>query len=363
MMKYKNTLLIFIILLTVSNSIFSQKLIDSLVFTNGQELSIIGKLHNEKNYNRLPESYNGKVRPEVWSLSKNSAGISIRFFTNATVIGIKWTVMGDNNMPHMTAVGIKGVDLYGMMNNKWQFVSAGLPRAKSNALILLNNGDGIGREYLLNLPLYDGVDSLSIGINPGAAISYPVQPVLTTKKPIVYYGSSIAQGGVATRPGMAYTNILARHLDRSIINLGFSGQGTFDESVADAMAEADACLYIIDCNPNTQEDSVYEGALRVVKLLKMKKPSIPILLVEGFHYDTPEFTKNKNASVDKKRSELARAYQTLQKEGTKRLFYKKGDDLIGTDHEGTVDGVHPNDIGMMRMAQSLDPAIRAILHD
>ncbi|HRE49787.1 MAG TPA: SGNH/GDSL hydrolase family protein [Flavitalea sp.] len=334
---------------------------DSLVFHDGHSFPVIGKLHDEKNYHRFPYADSGSLRKPVWNLSLHSAGISIRFRTNATQIAVRWTPLNDAGMPHMAATGVKGVDLYAYEKDHWQYAGTGLPREKTTQALLLKNGDGVEREYLLNLPLYDGIESLFIGVNAGAVISAPKDPKLLSNKPVVYYGSSIAQGGCASRPGLAFTNILSRKLDRSFINLGFSGNGTFDSSVGDGMARVNAALYVIDCNPNTKAELVYEGAVNLVRLLKAKQPGIPILLVEGSHYDSDFFTAAKNQLNDKKRAELRRAFETLKRSGVKGLYYKKGDNLTGKDHEGTVDGDHPNDLGMMRMADALAPAIRSAI--
>jgi len=334
---------------------------DSLTFYDGHSFPIIGKFHDEKNYHRFPYADSGSLRKPVWNLSLHSAGISIRFRTNATRIAVRWTPLNDAGMPHMAATGVKGVDLYAYEKDHWQYAGTGFPREKTNQAFLLNNGDGVEREYVLNLPLYDGVESLSIGVNTEAVISAPKDPRLLSNKPVVYYGSSIAQGGCASRPGLAFTNILSRKLDRSFINMGFSGNGTFDSSVGDGMARVNAALYVIDCNPNTKAELIYDGAVNLVRLLKNRQPAIPILLVEGFHYDTDFFKANRNQDVDKKRAELRRAYEALKKSGVKNLYYKKGDNLTGNDYEGTVDGVHPNDLGMMRIANALAPAIRSAI--
>mgnify|MGYP001584989324 CR=1 FL=1 len=180
------------------------------------------------------------------------------------------------------------------------------------------------------------------------------------KKPVVYYGSSIAQGGCASRPGLLFTNILARKMDRSFINMGFSGRGTFDLSVGEAMCETDAALYVIDCNPNTTRDLIYERAVELVEYLKKKRPDVPVLLVEAFYY-VNGFTKPLESENHKKNQELKRAYDTLKESGIKQLYYRKGDGLIGDDYEGTVDGVHPNDIGMLRIAEELEPTIRKLV--
>ena len=126
------------------------------------------------------------------------------------------------------------------------------------------------------------------------------------------------------------------------------------------MCEIDAALYVIDCNPNTKRELIYERAIEFVKLLKNKKPEIPILLVEAFYYERG-FVKPQDSGNEKKNIELWRAYKVLQESGIQQLYYQKGDGLIGDDHEGTVDGVHPNDLGMLRIAEALQPVIEIII--
>ena len=333
---------------------------DTLKYIDGQSLTIIGKYHSEKNYARFPKEYENKLRKDVWDLGQNSAGISIRFRTNASEITVRWTLLEDNSMDHMAFTGIKGVDLYARVDNNWKYVNTARVKGKVNEFTLVKTNGVIFREYLLNLPLYDGIDSLSIGVNSNAEIGLPAEKYLIDKKPVVYYGSSIAQGGCASRPGMAFTNILERVMDRSFINMGFSGSGTFDIPVGEAMSEIDAALYVIDCNPNTKTDLIYERAVALVKLLKEKRPAVPVLLVEGFYY-VSGFGDPKESDQAKKNGELQRAYNTLKKSGLKQIYYKKGDGMIGNDSEGTVDGVHPNDLGMMRIAESLEPSIEKII--
>lgn len=357
-------LTILVFLLFTSNLIIGQgagaEKKDTLKYFDGQSFTIIGKYHSEKNYARFPKNYENKLRREVWNLGQNSAGISIRFRTNASDIVVRWTVLGDNIMDHMPATGIKGVDLYAIVDGKWKYIGTGRVKGKVNEFTIVRNSGGIFREYLLNLPLYDGVDSLSVGVNLDAEITKPVEKYLIDKKPVVYYGSSISQGGCASRPGMAFTNILERAMDRSFINMGFSGNGTFDIPVGEAMSEIEAALYIIDCNPNTRTELIYDRAVELVKLLKQKRPEIPVLLVEGYDY-VNGFGNPGESEQAKKNAELHRAFKTLRESGLKQIYYRKGDGLIGDDYEGTVDGVHPTDLGMMRIADALEPAIQKLV--
>jgi hypothetical protein len=141
---------------------------DSMVYYDGQLFAIIGKYHQEKNYVRFPEAYREKLRKEVWDLGQHSAGISIRFCSNADIITVRWETMSDNNFDHMPSTGVKGVDLYAYIEGKWKYVNTGRAEGKQNEYTLVNTTGSISHEYLLNLPLYDGVESLSIGINSNA---------------------------------------------------------------------------------------------------------------------------------------------------------------------------------------------------
>jgi hypothetical protein len=333
---------------------------DTIQFYDGQQFTIIGRFHSERTYARFPANYKDKLREPVWNLGQNSAGISIRFRSNSPFIAVRWSVKNDAVMDHMPFTGIKGVDLYSFVDGKWKYINTGRVKAKSNESMMVRGAGDTYREYLLNLPLYDGADTVSIGISSKASISVPQENYLISKKPVVYYGSSIAQGGCASRPGMLFTNILERKMDRSFINMGFSGSGTFDLSVGEALCETDAALYVIDCNPNTTRDLIYERAVALVKFLKEKRPDVPVLLVEAFYY-VNGFTKPLESENYKKNQELKRAYDTLKNSGIKQLYYRKGDGLIGDDYEGTVDGVHPNDVGMLRIAESLEPTLRKLV--
>ena len=332
---------------------------DTIKFIDGQELTIIGRFHAEKNYARFPAKYENTLRPEVWNLGQHSAGISIRFRTNSPFIDVKWTVKKNFMMDHMPATGIKGVDLYSFINGKWKYINTGRVQGQRNEFMLFRDAGNGYREYLLNLPLYDGADTVLIGISSTSEITKPQENLLTAKKPVVYYGSSIAQGGCASRPGLLFTNIISRNIDRAIINMGFSGNGTMDLSVGDAMCETDASLYVLDCIPNMKTEQVYDRTIELVQKLHRERPDVPILFVEAFPY-TNGFLLIPESVNSKRNNEMKRAYETLKRVGIKNIYYRKGADLIGYDYEGTVDGVHPNDIGMLRIAEALEPVIKKL---
>ncbi|HOY13815.1 MAG TPA: SGNH/GDSL hydrolase family protein [Saprospiraceae bacterium] len=342
---------------------------EAVKYVDCSQFSVIGKYHQEDNYNRLPAKFEKIVRKEVWDLSLNTAGVSVRFRTNATRISIKWTLLTNEKFPHMAWTGIAGLDLYTYKNGQWNFIETARPKDKTSEYLIFENKNPEYREYLLNLPLYDGVESVFLGVNESAEVTKPKENYLLNKKPIVHYGSSITQGGCASRPGMAYTNILARWLDRSVYNLGFSGEGTFEESVGQAICEMDVAMVIIDCNPNSDTSIICQRAIDLVRQVRKCKPTTPILLLENYIYpddaifpeNTPVFRDSKNKLQHRKWQKLSAAYDVLKKEKIKNLYYQKGDHLIGDDFEGTVDDSHPTDLGMFRMAKVLHPVINKIL--
>ena len=160
---------------------------------------------------------------------------------------------------------------------------------------------------------------------------------------------------------MAYTAILGRRLNRPMINLGFSGNGPMELEVGRFMAELDPVLYVLDCLPNMEAQQVTERAVPFVKLLRQSHPDTPILLVENITYTNAGYLPARRESYTSKNSALQKAYQQMVSEGFKKIFYLRGDQLLGHDGEPTVDGTHPTDLGFLRMADVMEPVLREAL--
>jgi lysophospholipase L1-like esterase len=314
-------------------------------------------------FDRLPAKAEGVVRPPVWGNSRDSAGIAVRFVTDAKDIHARWTLTKDRlAMTHMPATGVSGVDLYARDGDGvWRWAAVGQPTGKSNSMALVNGLDPGRREYLLYFPLYNGVSALEIGVPAGAEIAPgpPREPGLA--KPMVFYGTSIVHGGCASRPGMVHTAILGRRLDRPVVNLGFSGSGTMDPSMADLLVEIDAALYVIDCLPNMTADMVAERTAPLVRTIRETRPDVPILLAEDRTYTDARFAESQRQRNDTSRAALRKAYQGLVDEGVSGLYYLEGDVQLGPDDEGTVDGSHPTDLGFVHMADAFEPVVREAL--
>ena len=314
----------------------------------------------ESPYDRLPISYKDKVREPVWELSKASAGITVRFHSNSTSISLKWTILNDFDMPHMASTGIKGIDLYTKYNNKWRYVTSagalvGQKKYQNNEVAsdsineyeLITNISSEFREYKLFLPLYDGVTKLEIGIDSDAQIK---KATPNTKKPIVFYGTSITQGGCASRPGMAHTNIISRRLDVDCINFGFSGNGRMEIPIIELISEIKASVYVIECLQNMNIKQVKERVLPLVKIIRKKQPSTPIIFVENMMYKTAFLDKTIETELIQENLALKNEYDKILKNGFQNIFYIEDMKADVMDNEGTVDGVHLTDLGFLRYA-------------
>lgn len=330
-------------------------------------------------YDRLPARAKSTVRNTVWNLSKQSAGLMIRFRTNANEIIVRYgTKKTDPENPtvktfalnHMPATGVSGVDLYAI-DSEGRQVWCAAKRQFSDTITYryqgldpLDDYHNLGPEYRLYLPLYNQVNWLEIGVDRSA--HFDALPV-RKEKPIVVYGTSITQGACASRPGMAWTSILSRKMDRPLINLGFSGNGRLEQEVLDLLPEIDAKLYVLDCLPNLTRKTISDEELKklvtnAVHHLKQNKPDTPILLVEHAGY-TDGLTNSVRQEAFERVNRLQQdAFYQLKIEGVQDLYYLSNES-IGLQLDDMVDGTHPTDLGMLHYAESYEKKLRSILNE
>lgn len=322
-----------------------------LLWYDAKELVVEGKgwTDTENFYERLPARAKSNVPEMVWTLNSRTAGIAIRFSTDAKRIAAIWD--GGGAMNHMAATGNSGLDLYAKRDGRWVFCGVGRPKTERTVADLAKGLPGELTEYLLYLPLYNTVTELRIGIEPDAAMVNPPPRPPATAKPIVFYGTSITQGGCASRAGMCHPAILGRWLDREVINLGFSGSGKMEPALADLLCELDPVVYVLECLPNMTTEMVEQRVQPFVRTLRMARPQTPILLVES------PLNPEKNPG----NLALREAFAALTGQGVSRLYYLPGETQLAGDENGTVDGVHPTDLGFYRIAKAYEPILRAIL--
>jgi lysophospholipase L1-like esterase len=326
-------------------------------------------------YDRLPARAEKQVRDQVWGLSNQSAGLMIRFRANSSEIKVRYIVGGKHALPHMAATGVSGVDLYAITSDgAWRW-SAGKYAFGDTIVYHFKNLEPndnyhkLGREYRLFLPLYNSVKWMEIGTPEGTTFSpLAVRP----DKPVVIYGTSIAQGACASRPGMAWTAILGRKLDHPLVNLGFSGNGRLEKEVVDLISEIDAKIYVLDCLPNLtiRPDSkldltieeVKKRVINTVTALRKKHPETPIVLAEHAGYTDEDINPQSKHFYVEVNEALRESFGQLKAQGVNNIYLIPKADF-GQDIETTVDGTHQTDLGMMRYAEGYEKHIREILHE
>ncbi len=306
---------------------------------------------------RLPAKWKETYRPSVWALAQHPSGGRLRFRTDSLTVGIVAKNPDTTPMAHMTSIGQSGFDIYvgedylgsaapdkeGRIVKEWTV-------GKTNAM----------RDITIYLPLYKPVSLEEITLTPKSKLELPKPFALP--KPVVYYGSSITQGGCASNPGMSFPAILGRWTDSDFVNLGFSGYGLGDTPVAVAMAEVDAACYVLDywANPTaSQFQATLPGFLDV---LRKKHPKVPVI-IPGPFYNTGEALEAEFAKEQAEKRKVARDFvEQRQKAGDLFIAYVDGLDLLWKDQTGgLVDGRHCNSLGFYFIARGLEPHLRRSL--
>lgn len=331
--------------------------------TEGQAFSDLGR-----RFARLPKKAENKVAPFLWRNAQHSTGLVVRFRTDASSIHVRYELCHERlEIVHMPATGVSGVDLYVHDGRSWRWGGNNYPFTQSvPETVLVSNMRKQVRDCMLYLPLYNGIDRLHIGVPHGsfftaiAPLHSKSLPEEKRQKPFLYYGTSIAQGAGANRPGLAFTSLLARELDVPAWNMGFDASGTMDTQVAEFFAELDPSAYFIDCLPNMNAEMIEARTPEFVRILKKARPETPVVLVEDRTFDNAWLRENIVAHHQTSRKALWTAYQTLQAEGFDKLYYLPAEGMLGSDSEGAADGSHPNDLGMFRMKEAILPVLRKI---
>ena len=321
-----------------------------VVWYNAKLLGVEGKgwTDTESYYDRLPVKAKETVRKPVWGLSHCSAGMQIRFATNAKHIKVRWTLTkSELALPHMPATGVSGIDLYYRdKSGNLRFSGNGRPQHVSNTASFQLPPS---KEYLLYLPLYNGVKLVEFGIPEGKTLSRLLPARLL--RPIVFYGTSITQGGCASRPGMATTSIVSRKLGIPVINLGFSGNGQMEQELADLLCDLDPAVYVLDTIWNMSPEMVSKRVEPFIKKLRKARPVTPILLVED--------SSIKNLPTPKG-DILREIHAKLTAAGDVNLYLLSNIGMLGEDGEATVDGCHFSDLGMFRQASTFTKHLELI---
>jgi hypothetical protein len=338
---------------------------DGLRWIDARELGIEGRGFEDtaRFYDRLPAGSRERVTEAVWKLQQHSAGMAVRFSTSAPEIGVRWKLrFPELAMSHMPATGVSGVDLYAAPGGRLRFAGAGIPAAfPENTARLPGSQDGKPCTFLLYLPLYNGVESVELGVGPGFPLTRAAEP--EDRRPLCFYGTSIVHGGCASRPGMAYPAIVGRRLGYPTINLGFSGNGRAEPAIAELLARLDPAAYILDPLPNMIAEPAAERMESMARTLRRAHPGTPIVLVEHLRLTRLPHPGG-DASVEQWQrinADLRGVVDRLRRDGVGGIHVVGWQNLLGDDQEGTVDGIHPTDLGFARMAAAIGEVLAGLL--
>ena len=336
---------------------------------DGRYLPLEGRMFSDVDhyYDRLPRNVSTNINPGVRTMKHFTSGMLFRFVTDSSNLHFRWMPYSlIMSRPHMPSTGVSGIDVYRQDDDgRWLYVKTGIINdAKRGGSLSVKWKPGTS--CIVNLPIYNGVESFTLGIDSNATVKALGPRKSGIEKPVVFYGTSVTHGGCCSRPGLSFVNIVGRYYDVPVVNLGFSGSGRLEFDMSRHLADIDASCYVIDClfniggyrdlpdfadikdrrGPICALKQRYEPFLRA---LRAARPGVPIIMADRCDvYTTKPDIKD----------EFSRSlYKKLIAEGWKDLYYLSKDDMYSGDLEGTVDGTHPNDLGMMTMAKAFGNAV------
>ena len=374
--KNRLTILLVLILSTTPSS---------ALWKNATSLTILGQGYETSTlpypYSRLPSSSSGVIRDEVYDLSLNSAGIAIDFQSEANSVSVKYDLPGGYyKWWHMAESVVSGIDLYvyndGITDSKeqntWLFVghfgASGITYPTTSSSIDGLPGDGRVKSFRIHLPLYNTIDNLQVGV-PGAYTLEPTSSAndLSKSGRILWYGTSIAQGCAASRPGNTFTNMIRNNINTDVLNLGFSGNCLMELDVASFLVQAkNVDLIVIDCLPNMDANLVTSNTGNLVNYVRQNLgDDVPIVLAEGTTYGGSWLNQEINDGQTAKRKALKTSYEKLLQDGVTNLHYVNGVELSRDGDMGssyTVEGTHLTDVGHGKVAEYYSGVLPGIMN-
>lgn len=332
-----------------------------------------------KSFYRVPETLFPMMTGALAHLCKYTAGGRVRFRTNSPYVIVKVCLMEEFSVCHMPITGVSGVDIFIGSGKECKYLQTIIPPShlstEYDGICFLPNKDNEMLDITVNLPLYNGVNNLHIGLKDGYTVEAPNPYAI--ERPVVYYGSSITQGGCASRPGNSYNSIVSRWLDCDHINLGFSGNGKGETFIAEYIASLDMSAFVMDYDQNAPNADYLRATHEpFFKVIRAKQPNLPVIFM-SMPYDSlysssffdqrisgDSFVRVKARDVcAERRAIVKQTYDNAMRAGDQRVWFIGGEILFGAKDQDacTVDGLHPNDLGFMRMAETLYPVLRTAL--
>ena len=331
---------------------------EGLTFFDADEapFKVYGVYRDGDHYVRLPAEVAKSVSDGVYGLHTHTAGGRVRFVTNSPYVAISVKVNNAYKMPHFTFTGSIGCDMYSGTRYIGTIVPPTNVQNEYEGVINIPFTDNEAREYTINMPLYSGVDKIYVGIKEGSVLT--AAPEYEISIPICYYGSSVTQGGCASRPGNAYQGIISRELDADFVNLGFSGSAKAEDEIANYIATLNMSVFVYDYEYNSMTLEHYQSTHeRMFKIIREKNPDLPIIMVSRPKY---YLSSNERRFFEEV---LMVSYNNAVAAGDKNVYYVDGKTFFpeGMREVALVDNVHPTDVGFWCMAKTIGEKLKEIL--
>ena len=324
-------------------------------------------------YRRLPKDVADATNEGVSCLSKHTAGGRVRFETDSPYIVVQAKEVFETPFSHMTICGRYGFSLFtdnrfsGTLMPSYDDLVKADPRFGGNEEIVVG---GVKYPFIesslpylatLFFPLYIPVKEVYIGLKKGSVLreAAPYKHNI----PVLFYGSSITQGGCASKPGDDYINRLSRLLDTDFINLGFSGSAKAEPVIAEYLAQQNPSIFVLDYDHNAPTaEYLRQTHYPLYETVRKVHPETPIIFatmptIEGYE-DRPWYKE--------RRKEILESFERMKATGDKNVYLVDFYGCFGAMENGecgTVDDCHPNSLGFLRMAERMFPLLDKLLNE
>lgn len=305
-------------------------------------------------FHRMPRTVAEQVNPGVAQLYRYCAGGRVRFRTDSSRIAVKVHMLEISADARFSAQFVAGMDLY--LDGKFRMILPPPVEMEDSYTAMVDLGQKQMRDVMICLPAYSCVSSLEIGLDADARLLPPTPYRVTV--PVVFYGSSITHGSCTSRPGTSYPNMLSRRLDCDIINLGFSGNALGEQVMAAYIADLPMSAFVCEYDHNSPNAAfLRQTHAPFIRRIREKNPQLPIVLMSR-----PRARFNDEEEV-KRREVVLETYENAKASGDTNIYFVDGAGILnifGGD-DGTVDSVHPNDLGFACIAKALADVLETVL--
>jgi len=349
--------------MVVNTTIGDAEVVWSNVINAPFELHGFYEPNNGEYFRRLPDDVAEATSKSVKLLHRESAGGRVRFSTNSPYIAIRARFLAVGRSSHLTLISSAGFDLYSDGEFGSRFIKEfrlPMDTKESYEQIIHLNGEHL-RSYTVTFPVHSVVEKLEIGLKPGAVLSAP-RPYRNLA-PITVYGSSIVHGTAATRPGTTYPAIISRNFNIDYRNIGFSGHAKGEPAIARWLAELPTSVFVCDYDHNAPSvEHLHNTHYNFYSIIREKNPELPYIMITRPNYWT---CPNDKDIILRRREVIMHSYLRARENGDENVYFIDGMSffIAPNQYEQVVDGIHPNDAGFVRMADSIGTVIRYILEE